>query len=117
MKIRIFQISMLAIALMFTSCASLHSGYLNNSTSLTQANFSYVERNVQGVSTATYILGIGGLSKETLVNSAKMNLMEDALLKDNQAVVNTTVNFTTTYYLGLIIKVTCTVTADVVEFR
>jgi hypothetical protein len=99
------------------SCASIHTGYMNNSVALSQPNFSYVQRNIQGVSNATYILGIGGLSKETLVNSAKMNLMDIALLKDNQALVNTTVNFRNSYYLGVVIIVTCTVTADVVEFK
>jgi len=39
------------------------------------------------------------------------------LLKDNQALVNTTVNFANSYYLGLVITVTCTVSADVVEFK
>jgi len=99
------------------SCASVHTGYMNNSASLSQPNFSYIQRDIQGFSTATYVLGIGGLSKETLVNSAKMNLMDIALLKDNQALVNTTVNFRNSYYLGVVIIVTCTVTADVVQFK
>lgn len=99
------------------SCVSLHSGYMNNSAALSQPNFTYVQRNIQGTSTATYFLGIGGLGKETLVNSAKMNLMDIALLKDNQALVNTTVNFKNSYYLGLVVTVNCTVTADVVEFK
>jgi hypothetical protein len=100
----------------FASCTAIHSGYMNNSAALSQANFSYVQRNVEGVSTATYILGIGGLAKETLVNSAKLNLMDEALIKDNQAFVNTTVNFRNSYYLGVLIIVTCTVTADVIQF-
>lgn len=107
----------LFLAVVFSSCATLHTGYMNDSVALSQPNFSYIQRNVQGVSTATYFLGIGGLSKETLVNSAKMNLMDIALLKDNQALVNTTVNFANSYYLGLVIKITCTVTADVVQFK
>ena len=101
----------------FASCTAIHSGYMNNSAALSQANFSYVQRNVEGVSTATYFLGIGGLAKETLVNSAKLNLMDEALLKDNQAFVNSTVNFKQSVYLGLLITVRCTVTADVVEFK
>jgi hypothetical protein len=105
------------VVVSLSSCATIHSGYMNNSTALSQPNFTYVQKNVQGFSTATYFLGIGGLSKETLVNSAKMNLMDVALLKDNQALVNTTVNFANSYYFGLIITVTCTVSADVVEFK
>ncbi len=99
------------------SCSALHSGYMNDSAALSQPNFTYVQRNVQGSSTATYVLGIGGLGKETLVNTAKMNMMDVALLKDNQALVNTTVNFKNSFYFGLIVTVTCTVTADVVEFK
>jgi hypothetical protein len=115
MKRNLFFVVLLTI--MLSSCATLHSGYMNNSAALSQPNFTYVQKNVQGFPTATYFLGIGGLSKETLVNSAKMNLLDVALLKDNQALVNTTVNFATSFYLGLLITVTCTVTADVVEFK
>ena len=117
MKIKFFFSIVAIVSVFLSSCASIHSGYMNNSAALSQPNFSYTQRNVQGVSTATYILGIGGLSKETLVNSAKLNLMDEALLKDNQALVNTTVNFRNSYYLGLVVTVTCTVTADVVEFK
>ncbi len=105
------------VVVAMASCTALHSGYMNDSAALSQPNFSYVKRNIQGSSTATYVLGIGGLGKETLVNSAKSNMMDEALLKDNQTLVNTTVNFKSSYYFGIIVTVKCTVTADVVEFK
>ena len=55
-------------AILLTSCSAGHSGYMANSASLSSANFSYIKQNIKGEATATYILGIGGLAKETLVN-------------------------------------------------
>jgi hypothetical protein len=104
----------LAIFLL-TSCAGLHNGYMNNSTALSEANFSYVKNDIRGTSTATYVFGIGGMKKQTLVDEAKKNMLSNPLGR-NQALVNQTVNFKYAFYLGIVTKVTCTVTADVVEF-
>ena len=102
---------------LLSSCMATHSGYMSNSTSLNQSNFEYVKNNIGGVEQVTYILGIGGMAKETLVANAKMNMLESYPLKANQALSNLTVNMKTSYKLGLIVTVTCTVTADVVEFK
>jgi hypothetical protein len=107
----------LFFTLLLTSCAAYHSGYMASSVSLSSANFSYVKLNVKGKSTATYILGIGGLGKETLVNSAKEQMLSENKLKNNQGLSNLTVNFKNSNILGILSKVTCTVTADIVEFK
>jgi hypothetical protein len=44
-------------------------------------------------------------------------MLKSYLLNKNQALVNLTVNFKNSYYLGIFQTVTCTVTADVVEFK
>jgi hypothetical protein len=111
-----------ALAFMFivalTSCSAIHVGSMENSASLSSANFSYVKQNIVGKSQATYVLGIGGLAKQTLVNDAKQKMLAENPLKDNQTLVNLTVNFKKSLYLGLIYStVKCTVTADVVEFK
>ena len=89
---------------------------MTNSTALSQANFEYVSNNIQGSESVTYVLGIGGMTKETLVDNAKKDMLQRNPLKANQALCNLTVNMKTSYQLGLFITVTCTVTADVVEF-
>ena len=106
------------LALSIASCSAVHSGAMENSASLSSANFSYVKQNIEGKAQATYVLGIGGLAKETLVNEAKQKMLAENPLKDNQTLANLTVNYKRSYYLGLIYStVKCTVTADVVEFK
>ena len=108
----------IVIATSIASCSAVHLGSMENSASLSSANFSYVKQNLEGKSQATYVLGIGGLAKETLVDQAKKKMLADNPLKNNQTLVNLTVNFKNSYYLGLIYStVICTVTADVVEFK
>jgi hypothetical protein len=112
-------ILLFAITLMLSGCAAIHTGYMANSAALSSGNFMYVKRNIKGVSKAEYILGIGGFSKETLVDDARQDmLINNYLIKDNQALVNLTVNFKTSYiFFGIYTSVTCVVTADVVEFK
>ncbi len=105
------------IAIFISSCAAFHSGYMTNSAALSSANFSYVKQNIKGQSTATYVLGIGGLEKVTLVDNAKQQMLATNPLKSNQALANLTVNFKYSFYFGVFSSVNCTVTADVVEFK
>ena len=107
----------LLVTVLLTSCSGYHSGYMASSASLNSANFSYIKQDATGKSTATYILGIGGLAKETLVNNAKQRLLIENPLKSNQALSNLTVNFKNSFILGIVSTVTCTVTADIVEFK
>jgi hypothetical protein len=102
-----------------SGCAAVHTGYMTNSAALSQANFFYAKRGIKGVSTVEYFFGIGGLKKETLVDDAKMNMIASySELGENQTLANLTVNFKTSSRLfGLSRKVTCTITADVVEFK
>jgi hypothetical protein len=108
----------IAVVGLLSSCAAYHTGYMANSTSLCSNNFSYVKMGVKGTATATYILGIGGMARETLVDDAKKAMMSASPLKANQAWANLTVNFKKTMYVGYAYVIeTCTVTADVVEFK
>ena len=103
------------VTLLFTSCA-MHQGLMQNSASLSSANFSYVKQQIQGKASATYIFGIGGLGKRTLVDNAKQKMIKSNPLNSNQALANLTVNFKTSFYF-LFMNVGCTVTADVVQFK
>ena len=117
-KVMLKSIFAITIAIFISSCAAFHSGYMSNSAALSSANFSYVKQNIKGKATATYVLGIGGLAKETLVDNAKQQMLASNPLKSNQTFANLTVNFKSSFYLGVLIRtVKCTVTADVVEFK
>lgn len=116
MKTNFLKVSLFAaIAIIFSSCVGLYNGYMSNSASLSSANFRYIKKDAKGLETATYFLGIGGF-KESLVAKAKERLIEKNSLQDNQALANITVNFKYTTYLGIVTTVTCTISADIVEF-
>lgn len=100
---------------LFSSCA-IHSGYMNNSAALSQANFNYVQTGLSGTSTAIKILGIGGLNKQAMVDEAKDNMLMLDQLKSNQAIANVSVNWKSSFFL-LVVSTKCTVTADIVEFK
>jgi hypothetical protein len=106
--------------LLISGCAATHTGNILNSTSLSSPNFTYVKRNLQGKSTATYFFGIGGLKRQALVEDAKQDLLfteSGSVLGDNQALANVTINFKNAYLVfGLYVRVTCTIGADVVQF-
>jgi hypothetical protein len=119
-KIRTVLLIAVIISVLLNGCAGIHSGTMLNSVALSSPNFTYVKRNIQGTSTATYFLGIGGLKRQTLVEEAKQDMLfteTGSVLSENQALANVTINFKTTYLVfGLYVKVTCTVGADVVQF-
>jgi|TARA_B110000093_G_scaffold98845_1_gene106374 hypothetical protein len=103
-----------SIIISLNSCA-IHTGYMNNSTSLNQANFKYVKSGIMGTASTTKVLGIGGLTRSAIVEEAKRNMLQNAPLKSNQAIANTTVNWKNGFYFIINIR-ECTVTADIVEF-
>lgn len=106
----------IALVLLLSGC-SLHSGYMTNSASLSSSNFSYVKTNLKGYSKAVYVFGIGGLDHDALVDEAKRNLLDTTPLKDNQALVNITLSWKSSFVIPLVITRRCTITADIVEFK
>ena len=108
----------ISIAILFSGCFALHSGYMTDSAALGSANFVYVKHGINGMAKATYVFGIGGLNTQALVAEAKQNMMGYYPLKDNQTLTNITLNWKSTHwFLGIVNTTTCTITADVVEFR
>ncbi|HIZ85380.1 MAG TPA: hypothetical protein IAC04_02695 [Candidatus Coprenecus stercoravium] len=79
-------------------------------------NFKVVKQ-IKGEATATYVFGIGGLSKKALTESAISDMMEKAELTGSQAIVNTTYYVKTiNICLPIYFKRTAYATAYVVEF-
>ena len=101
--------------LSFSSCA-IHNGYMNNSVSLSQANFSYTQTSISGTASTLKVFGIGGLKRSAIVEEAKKDMLTIHPLQPNQALANITVNWKTGFYF-IVITNKCTVTADVVEFK
>ncbi len=112
----IIKLSVLAALLLMVSGCAIHTGVMSNSAQLSHANFSYVERDLNGTCQTTRILGLGGVFKADLVEIAKKNMLANYELQDNQALANVTVDWKHSRYV--IVKTTkCTVSADIVEFR
>ena len=117
MKNRIFNsVITLFIISLLSSCA-IHQGYMVNSASLGSNNFTYVKKDVTGTAMATYVFGLGGNEEMAIVDSAKMDLLSLNPLKDNQALVNLTLNWKYTFVLPFVITNRCTLSADIVEFK
>lgn len=117
MNNRILKSVMTLVLISLLSSCALHQGYIVNSATLSSNNFTYVKKDLIGTATATYVLGLGGLSKMGLVDVAKKDLLSANPLKDNQVLVNLTVNWKNTFVLPFAITNRCTVTADIVEFK
>lgn len=105
------------VMILLNSCLATHTGYMNSSASLSSPNFTYVSRDIRGSASATYILGIGGLAKSDLIDDAKENMLYRNPLKPNQAIANVTVSFKNSTIFYIYGSRTCTITADIVEFK
>ena len=81
---------------------------------LNQGNFKFV-KTVSASTTALYVLGIGGMSKEAEADVVK-KLLEEANLQRNQALADYRIKTTNRCLLGIVVKRTLTASATVVEF-
>jgi hypothetical protein len=104
------------LTLLISSCA-FHKGYISDSSYLGSNNFTYVKTNVEGKASTIRLLGIGGFSKQTLVNDARKDLLTKNPLQDGQALVNITVSWKITFVLPLYMGENCTVSASIVQFK
>ena len=108
-----------AAILLLTGCginANLTTNHNLNQTNvvLGQKNF-HVVKNVEAEVSATYVFGIGGLSKKALHNNALAELTKEADLEGAQALVNVAVHISVADYV-VFSKVTYQAKGTVVEF-
>lgn len=109
-----------AATLSLTSCAGVANTVSNNLTQtqvvLSDDNFKVIGH-AYGEATATYICGIGGLSKKALYNNAISEMSKNANLRGAQTLTNTTVHYSTLMITPVYVKVTCSATANIIEFK
>ena len=90
--IKFFLITMVAVLL--ASCAGMNTtAYQNDPVEtkvvLSKANYTIVKE-VEGEWSATYVFGIGGLSKKALTNNAISEMYKNANLTGTQQIINIT---------------------------
>lgn len=108
-----------AAVLIFAGCGV--SSNLTTNANLNQTNVVLSQKNYHVVKTvkaetsATYVFGIGGLSKQALYNNAVAELTKKANLTGSQALVNVTVT-NSAKLIVCVGKVTYTAEATVIEF-
>lgn len=92
------------VALLFTSCnlskeATSNVNNLETSVILNQNNYKVIGQ-VSGESKQTYVLGIGGMSKKSMAESAMSEMMKNADLKGGaRAIINTNIQYKEFYFL------------------
>lgn len=102
---------------LLSGCIASHVGNMTGSASLDAPNFMYKKQDVYGTSKAVYVLGIGGVARQSLILEAKRNMLKANPLRNNQALANVAVSYKSSAFLGFIVTtVNCTVSADIVEF-
>lgn len=100
------------------SCVMPKCGSITSTTTVNSNNTKVINPHVKGVGSATFVFGIGGrFDNSGLVESAKTHLLQRYPLKDGQALANVTLDYNTMIILGIYVKVSCVMTADIVEFN
>ena len=117
--IKFLCISLLAV--LFSGCAGLNlTPYANDPVEtkviLSESNYNIVKE-VSGEWSATYIFGIGGLSKKALRNNAVSEMYKNAELKGNQQIINITTTHSVESWALIYTKVRATAHGYVIEFE
>lgn len=110
---------LLAAALCFTSCGvsqTVSHNVTETKIVLSENNFKVVGQ-AYGEAQATYVCGIGGLSKKALRNNAINEMSKNANLTGAQTLTNITTQTSIKMITPLYMQVTCSATANIVEFK
>ncbi|MDE6369783.1 MAG: hypothetical protein K2K94_11175 [Muribaculaceae bacterium] len=107
------------LALLCSSCgisrsATSNSNLTQTEVQLTKKNFKVVGT-VSGVSTQNYWLGIGGMSKKSMDETAISDMYKNANLKGSQVIINTNVSHKNKMIL-IYNQVKAVATGTVIEF-
>ena len=116
---KISALLMLVAVLCLTGCG-VSSTVSNNVTEtkivLSENNFKVVGQ-AYGEAKATYVFGIGGLSKKALRNNAINEMSKNANLTGAQTLANITTNASVKMVTPVFVQITYTATANIIEFQ
>ena len=109
------------LAVIFTGCAGLNmTPYANDPVEtkvvLSESNY-HIVKEVSGEWTATYIFGIGGLSKKALETNAVSEMYKNAGLTGNQQIINITTTQSVETWALVYSKVRAIAHGYVIEFE
>jgi hypothetical protein len=111
-----------SIIFFLISGCGIHSAYVSNVNNnsavvnLSMKNFEVIER-VSGSSTATYFLGIGGITNKALIENAKSQMLKHAFMAGKaRAIINVTQENHVTFIFPFFVQKTVTVSAHIIEF-
>ena len=114
-------IGVIAFGALLSSCSvsrelTRNQNQIQTSVVLSQKNYKVVET-VTGESKQCYVLGVGGLSKKSLRESAMNEMLRKANLEgESRAIINANVHFKRSFYL-LWFKLKAIATGTVIEFE
>lgn len=106
-------------ALTLGSCGVSHttSNNLTQTKVVLQSNNFNIVGQAYGETHATYVFGIGGMSRKNLKSNAINEMSRNANLRGAQTLTNVTTHISMKMLTPLYVKVTCTATANIVEFK
>ena len=109
------------MGLLMSSCgvhqeATSNYNQLQTQVVLNQANYNVVG-SASGECTQVYILGIGGMSKKSMSESAMSEMYKNAKISGSQAVINANVQYKASTILGIYTKVTAIANGTIIEFK
>lgn len=116
---RIYFASVLFAVVVLSGCGITQN--LTTNGNVTQTNVELASNNyrivkqVQGSAQATYVLGIGGLSRRALADNSYANMVKQAGLKGSQAIINITTEQKIQFYVVFGVRKFITY-ATVIEF-
>ena len=109
-----------AATLSLTGCVGVANTVSNNLTQtqvvLSDNNFKVVGQ-AYGEASATYICGIGGMSREALYNNAVSEMTKNANLQGSQTLTNTTMHYSMQMITPFYVKVTCSASDNIIQFK
>jgi hypothetical protein len=112
-------LALLVAVLCLTGCAvssTVSNNFTETQVVLSENNFNVVGQ-ARGEAKATYVVGIGGLGRKALRNNAIDEMSKNANLSGAQTLTNITTHFSIKMITPLYVQVTCTATANIIEFK
>ena len=108
------------VATILTGCGTMlfntnNSNETQTKIELSKGNFKVIG-NVQGFASASYVFGIGGLSKQATRNNAVADMFKKAHLQNTQTITNIYVKSHISTILGIYTRISFSASGQIIEF-